>query len=68
MENYLEKQNAALLKALTARAEKEHDYLLSTILEQQKQILALSKEVTTLKQNVKLLNNQVMWLYKKVSK
>lgn len=64
MENYLEKQNAALLKALTARAEKEHDYLLSTILEQQKQILALTKEVQALKERAKLMGNQINWLYR----
>ena len=64
MESYLEKQNAALLKALTVRAEKEHNYLLETIVEQQKQILTLTKEVQELKDKDKLRRSQIEWLYR----
>lgn len=59
---YLEKQNAALLKALM----KKDDSLLQTIIEQQKQILNLTAKLGELVERDRLRERQLRFMWEKV--
>ena len=61
---YLEKQNAALLKALI----KKDDGLLQTIIEQQKQILDLSAKLGELVERDRLRERQLRFVWEKVKR
>ena len=63
-QEYLEKQNAALLKALI----KKDDGLLQTIIEQQKQILNLSAKLGELVERDRLRERQLRFVWEKVKR
>ena len=60
---YLEKQNAALLKALMS---KEDSALLNVMIEQQKQILALNEKIGRLVERDALRERQLRYISAKV--
>lgn len=60
---YLEKQNAALLKALMS---KEDSALLNVMVEQQKQILALNEKIGRLVERDALRERQLRYINAKV--
>lgn len=60
---YLEKQNAALLKALMS---KEDSALLNVMIEQQKQILALNEKIGRLVERDALRERQLRYINAKV--
>ena len=60
---YLEKQNAALLKALMS---KEDSALLNVMIEQQKQILALNEKIGMLVERDALRERQLRYVNAKV--
>lgn len=60
---YLEKQNAALLKALMS---KEDSALLNVMIEQQKQILALNEKIGMLVERDGLRERQLRYINAKV--
>ena len=60
---YLEKQNAALLKALMS---KEDSALLNVMIEQQKQILALNEKIGRLVERDVLRERQLRYINAKV--
>ena len=60
---YLEKQNAALLKALMS---KEDTALLNVMIEQQKQILALNEKIGMLVERDALRERQLRYINAKV--
>jgi hypothetical protein len=60
---YLEKQNAALLKALMS---KEDSALLNVMIEQQKQILALNEKIGRLVERDALREKQLRYINAKV--
>lgn len=60
---YLEKQNAALLKALMSR---EDSALLNVMIEQQKQILALNEKIGRLVERDALRERQLRYINAKV--
>lgn len=60
---YLEKQNAALLKALMSR---EDSALLNVMIEQQKQILALNEKIGMLVERDGLRERQLRYINAKV--
>ena len=60
---YLEKQNAALLKALMA---KEDSALLNVMIEQQKQILVLNEKIGMLVERDALRERQLRYINAKV--
>ena len=60
---YLEKQNAALLKALMS---KEDSALLNVMIEQQKQILALNEKIGMLVERDALRERQLRYINAKV--
>ena len=60
---YLEKQNAALLKALMS---KEDSALLNVMIEQQKQILALNEKIGRLIERDALRERQLRYINAKV--
>ena len=60
---YLEKQNAALLKALMS---KEDTALLNVMIEQQKQILALNEKIGRLVERDALRERQLRYINAKV--
>ena len=61
---YLEKQNAALLKALMS---KEDSALLNVMIEQQKQILALNEKIGRLVERDALRERQLRYINAKVT-
>ena len=61
---YLEKQNAALLKALMS---KEDSTLLKVMIEQQKQILALNEKIGMLVERDALRERQLRYINAKVT-
>ena len=61
---YLEKQNAALLKALMS---KEDSALLNVMIEQQKQILALNEKIGRLVERDALRERQLRYINAKVA-
>ena len=61
---YLEKQNAALLKALMS---KEDSALLKVMIEQQKQILALNEKIGRLVERDALRERQLRYINEKVT-
>ena len=61
---YLEKQNAALLKALMS---KEDSALLNVMIEQQKQILALNEKIGMLVERDALRERQLRYINAKVT-
>ena len=63
---FLEKQNEALLKALTKKAASDSSALLETIVEQQRQILKLSQQIGALQQSVRLQERRTATLWKEV--
>lgn len=66
MEDYLKKQNTALLKTLTAAADKRNDMLLQVVIEQQKQILSLTDKVGSLLERDKVREQQMSSMYRKL--
>lgn len=66
MDDYLKKQNAALLKTLTTVADKRNDMLLKVVIEQQKQILNLSDKIGTLLERDRVREQQMGSMYRKL--
>lgn len=60
---FLEKQNEALLKALI---KKESSPLLEMLIEQQKQILELSRKIGQLIERDGLRKRQIEWLHRRI--
>lgn len=64
--SFLEKQNEALLKTLNNIAKKNQDSLLQLCLEQQKQILSLSRKIAILADRDRILERKHDQLYSAV--
>ena len=60
---FLEKQNEALLKALV---KKDRPPLLEMLIEQQKQILELSRKIGQLMERDGLRKRQIEWLHRRI--
>ena len=65
---FLEKQNEALLRALTRKAEKSGDEMLKMMIEQQHQILKLSQKIGALVERDQLRERQLKYVYGKLTK
>lgn len=68
MNSYLEKQNAALLKALQKRAEIDQNFLLQMLIEQQRHVLSLTKKIGELTERDSLRERQMRLLHARVSR
>ena len=66
MNSYLEKQNAALLKALQKRAETDQNFLLQMLIEQQRHVLSLTKKIGELTERDSLRERQMQLLHARV--
>lgn len=62
---FLEKQNEALLKALTKKADIENNPLLKMLIEQQRQILTLGAKVGQLMERDVIRERQLRYLLNK---
>lgn len=67
MNSYLEKQNAALLKALQKRAETDQNFLLQMLIEQQRHVLSLTKKIVELTERDSLRERQMRLLHARVN-
>jgi len=63
--SFLEKQNEALLKALTKKADIDNNPLLKMLIEQQRQILTLGAKVGQLMERDVLRERQFQYLMKR---
>lgn len=66
MSDYLEKQNAALLKALQKRAETDQNFLLQMLIEQQKHVLKLTQKMGELTERDNLRERQMSLLHRAI--
>jgi len=67
MNSYLEKQNAALLKALQKRAEIDQNFMLQMLIEQQRHVLSLTKKIGELTERDSLRERQMRLLHARVN-